>query len=334
MDGEEWFYIDPFTEQPSTVAVTSYELKELFLTKRVTADCLVWNNSVGDDFVAISSLPELAEYLVSGNQVDASVQNVNMGKDSPENWREFFTEEGRAYYHNVITEEITWEKPDCLKTEEELGKAGDWQWIPHPHYGFAKAKFITTRKNGALAFETEEIFDYLFFFYWTLKKNEIVHKNISNKKKKEILISKGTVTYRVLWAILSRSTADLVMLDVLEPPVILHNLEKRFRTDEIYTKIGDILVAVNPYKRLPLYLPSVLDQYKEQDTKHLPPHVFEIAKNAFKKLLETSVSQSIIIRFTFSHFFFFLRRASDVERKGEKKKERREKLGYVLTIQI
>ncbi|ETO07492.1 hypothetical protein RFI_29899 [Reticulomyxa filosa] len=207
MDGEEWFYIDPFTEKPSDAAVTSYELKELFRTKQVTAECLVWNSSVGSDFVPISTLSKLSQYLASGNE-DASVRNVNMGKGSPENWREFTTEEGRPYYHNIVTEEITWEKPDCLKTENELGKSvkkstlhtfiyrrvytrymfvymtiifyitleksvhskkkkkrGNWRWIPHPIEGYAKAKYITTNKNGTLLFEAENG-EVLFCHLW------------------------------------------------------------------------------------------------------------------------------------------------------------------------
>lgn len=44
-----------------------------------------------------------------------------------------------------------------------------------------------------------------------------------------------------------------------------------------------------------MYTPSVLEEYVSGDNKHLAPHVYEIAKNAFSAMLDTNVSQSIII---------------------------------------
>src|SRR5690242_10667287 len=39
---------------------------------------------------------------------------------------------------------------------------------------------------------------------------------------------------------------DMVKLGDLKEASILHNLRERFRRDDIYTKIGTILVSVNP----------------------------------------------------------------------------------------
>ena len=48
--------------------------------------------------------------------------------------------------------------------------------------------------------------------------------------------------------------------DLSEGP-LLHNLRKRFLDDKIYTYVGSILVAINPFKRLPLYTLDVLNEY-------------------------------------------------------------------------
>src|SRR5205807_2059915 len=41
----------------------------------------------------------------------------------PVDWVELRTPEGIPYYHNRKTNEVTWDKPDILKTGDELDKA-------------------------------------------------------------------------------------------------------------------------------------------------------------------------------------------------------------------
>ena len=49
------------------------------------------------------------------------------------------------------------------------------------------------------------------------------------------------------------SIENLIDLVHLNEPTILSILEKRYLNDKIYTYTGPILIAVNPFKRLPLY---------------------------------------------------------------------------------
>ncbi|KAK2160205.1 hypothetical protein LSH36_138g08013 [Paralvinella palmiformis] len=46
---------------------------------------------------------------------------------------------------------------------------------------------------------------------------------------------------------------DLATLVKLDEPQLLDAIKIRFSKDKIYTYIGDILIAVNPYKDLPQY---------------------------------------------------------------------------------
>jgi myosin heavy subunit len=89
---------------------------------------------------------------------------------------------------------------------------------------------------------------------------------------------------------------NLVGLSNLTEDAILHNLRIRFQRDWIYTCISSILIAVNPFRQLPLYTVDVLQSYATSREKaSLPPHIFSVADQAFHNMLKDSVSQSVVI---------------------------------------
>lgn len=89
---------------------------------------------------------------------------------------------------------------------------------------------------------------------------------------------------------------NLVGLSNLTEDAILHNLRIRFQRDWIYTCISSILIAVNPFRQLPLYTVDVLQNYATSREKaSLPPHIFSVADRAFHNMLKDSVSQSVVI---------------------------------------
>eukprot|EP00854_Cymbomonas_tetramitiformis_P003207 gene3207-4053_t len=88
---------------------------------------------------------------------------------------------------------------------------------------------------------------------------------------------------------------NMVKMRHLDEYSILRNLECRFTEDEIYTYVGTVLIAINPFRMLPLYTPDILDRYSESGTLAQPPHVFAVADRAFRALLETWKDQSIIV---------------------------------------
>ena len=89
---------------------------------------------------------------------------------------------------------------------------------------------------------------------------------------------------------------DLVQLDDPSNPSIIHLLRERFLRDIIYTSVGDILVSINPFKRLPLYTPQMIDKYAHRGLRDVAPHVFTIAADAYNRIVELGESQSILIR--------------------------------------
>jgi len=86
---------------------------------------------------------------------------------------------------------------------------------------------------------------------------------------------------------------NLVKLNNLNEPVILHNLRLRFKKDAIYTYVSSILIAVNPFKQLPIYTPEMLDAYKDHTKSG--PHVFAIADNAYSNMLADVRNQAVVI---------------------------------------
>ncbi|KAL7684401.1 putative IQ motif, EF-hand binding, FYVE zinc finger, myosin head, motor domain-containing protein [Plasmopara halstedii] len=99
-------------------------------------------------------------------------------------------------------------------------------------------------------------------------------------------------------------TSSLTSLEHLHEPAVLQALHERFDYDQIYTSIGDILVALNPFKPLPkLYSDIQLNVYKQNtkdpsnmEKKSLPPHVFSIGSKAFGGLLKPERrNQSILV---------------------------------------
>ena len=62
----------------------------------------------------------------------------------------------------------------------------------------------------------------------------------------------------------AQGVENMVKLNNLNEPTILHNLRCRYQRMEIYTYVGTILIAVNPFKALPLYTPAILDSYREK----------------------------------------------------------------------
>ncbi|CAI5731517.1 unnamed protein product [Hyaloperonospora brassicae] len=84
---------------------------------------------------------------------------------------------------------------------------------------------------------------------------------------------------------------DLTKLVHLHEPAILQVLKCRFLHGEIYTSTGQILVAMNPFRRLALYSDDIKDQYynlggdAEADKSFLAPHVYSVADQAFRTML-------------------------------------------------
>jgi len=91
--------------------------------------------------------------------------------------------------------------------------------------------------------------------------------------------------------------ADLTQLDrngVHEAP-ILATLHTRYQRNEIYTNVGhNMLISINPYKKLSIYTSAIVDRYIA-DAKGSPPHIFSVAQRALEAMIMDDKSQSVIM---------------------------------------
>uniref|UniRef100_A0A7M4F7I9 Myosin VC n=1 Tax=Crocodylus porosus TaxID=8502 RepID=A0A7M4F7I9_CROPO len=89
---------------------------------------------------------------------------------------------------------------------------------------------------------------------------------------------------------------DLTALSYLHDPAVLHNLKVRFVESKlIYTYSGIILVAMNPYKQLPIYGDAIIHAYSGQNMGDMDPHIFAVAEEAYKQMARNNKNQSIIV---------------------------------------
>ncbi|NXI05331.1 MYO3B protein, partial [Pachycephala philippinensis] len=88
---------------------------------------------------------------------------------------------------------------------------------------------------------------------------------------------------------------DLVNLEVLDEDTIIHQLQKRYADLQIYTYVGDILIALNPFQNLSIYSPQFSKLYHGVKRSSNPPHIFASADAAYQSMVTFSKDQCIII---------------------------------------
>ncbi|XP_030365504.1 unconventional myosin-IXb isoform X6 [Strigops habroptila] len=88
---------------------------------------------------------------------------------------------------------------------------------------------------------------------------------------------------------------DLCNLPDLTETTLLEDLKCRFLKHKIYTYAGSILIAINPFKFLPIYNPKYVKMYENHQLGKLEPHIFAIADVAYHTMLKKHVNQCIVI---------------------------------------
>lgn len=88
---------------------------------------------------------------------------------------------------------------------------------------------------------------------------------------------------------------DMADLAYLNEASVVHNLKLRHFADLIYTYSGLFLVAVNPYKYLPIYSDSVIRSYKSKRRSEVLPHIYAISDTAYHDMIHNRENQSILI---------------------------------------
>ncbi|XP_077347117.1 myosin-IIIa isoform X2 [Lithobates pipiens] len=88
---------------------------------------------------------------------------------------------------------------------------------------------------------------------------------------------------------------DLAALEVLDENSVTEQLQNRYNKDQIYTYVGDILVAVNPFRSLDLYSSQHGQAYIGGKRTANPPHIYAVADIAYQSMVTYKSDQCIVI---------------------------------------
>ena len=96
---------------------------------------------------------------------------------------------------------------------------------------------------------------------------------------------------------LEQECENLVDLESFNEGIILHHIRNRFNKQAIYTFVGSILIALNPYKKVDIYGVPIMDatMTKLKSGDVLPPHVYSIGATALYNLRTEGKDQAVLI---------------------------------------
>ncbi|XP_061738699.1 unconventional myosin-Ig [Nerophis ophidion] len=89
--------------------------------------------------------------------------------------------------------------------------------------------------------------------------------------------------------------SDFVLLDEVTMEQFMENLKLRFEKGRIYTYIGEVVVSVNPYRRMEIYGKDRVDAYRGRELYENPPHLFAVADAAYKAMKRRAKDTCIVI---------------------------------------
>jgi len=89
--------------------------------------------------------------------------------------------------------------------------------------------------------------------------------------------------------------SDMANLTYLNEASVLYNLRARYEATLIYTYSGLFCIAVNPYRRLPIYNDRCISMFRGKRKIEMPPHVFAIVDTAYQNMLQDHENQSMLI---------------------------------------
>jgi len=157
-------------------------------------------------------------------------------------------------------------------TAQDLEEAsGEWYWIETKENSWIPCRVVDRLNNGSLK----------------------VHRF---RKQKKFTAKKHQIGVKIDDVLsLQTLTDDLVQLAQVHEASVIDLLRRRFFENKFYTGLGDILVAVNPFKKTKHFTPKEMTDYLNRGGKEMLPHPYLVIDNAYRDLCEYSRSQSLLI---------------------------------------
>ncbi|KFV12657.1 Myosin-IIIa, partial [Tauraco erythrolophus] len=87
---------------------------------------------------------------------------------------------------------------------------------------------------------------------------------------------------------------DLATLEVLDENTVTEQLQKGYAKDQIYTYVGDILIAVNPFRNIDIYSSQHSKLYIGAKRTANPPHIFAVADIGYQSMVTYNSDQAYL----------------------------------------
>mmetsp|Transcript_14101 Transcript_14101/g.21396 ORF Transcript_14101/g.21396 Transcript_14101/m.21396 type:complete len:1851 (+) Transcript_14101:177-5729(+) len=200
-----------------------------------------------------------------------------------------------------------------MQSEGLVALKHDWKWMPHDSLVWVPGTILKNEKTDKFMMRTKDGEEIpIQDFKKIQKKNSSLQDgtvrlfHVSAKGKvfpfkfngSESKWEEAAPSQPVFHQTLKGNYANLGEMEDMSEAPCNHQLRKRYMTDDIYTWMGSILVAINPYKLLPIYSYEHISAYsnnKRAQKSRENPHIFSVASGAYDNLLRKGMSQAVII---------------------------------------
>lgn len=92
---------------------------------------------------------------------------------------------------------------------------------------------------------------------------------------------------------------NLTELAVLDEHSLLSALRYRYEASLVYTNVGEILIALNPFRPLTIYGPATQLAYKHSPegdkSRHESPHIYAVARRVYSDMRTLGRDQVCVI---------------------------------------
>merc|ERR1711878_78126 len=137
-------------------------------------------------------------------------------------------------------------------------------------------------------------------YFEGISEEEIKYDTFSAGKKLQVNVNGEVKTYKAETVCQVNPpkfdcSEDMADLTFLGDACVLWNSVVRYKNELIYTYSGLFCIAINPYKRFPIYTQRAMEIYMGKRRSECPPHIFGVAEGSYQGMMNAGKNQSILI---------------------------------------
>ncbi|KAI8376428.1 P-loop containing nucleoside triphosphate hydrolase protein [Radiomyces spectabilis] len=173
--------------------------------------------------------------------------------------------------------------PPSISQQLEVYTKGTEAWFPDDQEGWVSAAVVSNNVDDThvkIVFQNEQDGSKEYVFESTMA---------------ELQKTKGSNLPPLRNPPKMENTDDLTNLSYLNEPSVLNTIRTRYLQRNIYTYSGIVLIATNPFARVSLYEPDIIQQYSGRRRGELEPHLFAIAEDAYRCMVREQSNQTIVV---------------------------------------